>query len=92
MQVTVEYEAQVKRAAGTRKEDVELDTPCSLQEFLTRIAETHGDPLRSLLFHADGHLQPSILVFVGDEQVQRDEVRQLRDRDIVTLLSPISGG
>ena len=92
MQVTVEYTAQIKRAAGVASETIECDSPCFVTDLVSRIAESHGDPLRALLLDADGKLQRSILVFVGDEQARLDEPVQLNDRDVVTLLSPISGG
>ena len=50
MKVTIEYAAQVKRAAGIAAETVEVDPACTLQELLKRAAERHGEPLRRLLF------------------------------------------
>lgn len=91
MRITIEYAAQLKRAAGSAAEDVELQPPCSLQTVIADLAARHGDPLKSLLLAADGSVHASLLVFVGDEQI-RDTELQLRENDVVTLLSPISGG
>lgn len=92
MQVTVEYAAQVKRAAGVASESVDVDDGCSVQDALSRIAEQHGDPLAKLLLGEEGRLHPSILLFVGDEQVRWETPRQLSAGDVITILSPISGG
>lgn len=92
MQITVEYAAQIKRAAGQATETFECDSPCTVQDVLCRVADRHGESLSHLLFDEDRRLHPSILLFVGDSQVRWDQPRELQDRDVLTILSPISGG
>ncbi len=92
MHVTVEYAAQIKRAVGLAVETFECDGSCTVKDVLDRVAERHGDRLRTLLFNGDRKLHPSILLFVGDSQVRSDEPRVLKDHDVLTILSPISGG
>jgi molybdopterin converting factor small subunit len=92
MQVTIEFTAQLKRAAGTAAETVDVETGCSVQELVAEVAGRHGNPLSGLLFATDGTLHPSILLFVSDEQVRWETPRTLCDNNVVTLLSPISGG
>ena len=92
MRVTVEYAAQVKRAAGVASESVDVETACSLQELLRQVAADRGDALKNILFDDDGALHPSILLFVGNSQIRWNTPLKLNDRDVVTVLSPISGG
>jgi molybdopterin converting factor small subunit len=92
MQITVEYAAQIKRAAGQAGETFECDSPCTVEDLLHCVADRHGEPLSNLLFDSNRRLHPSILLFVGDSQIRWDEPRQLQDRDVLTILSPISGG
>ncbi len=92
MNVTVEYAAQVKRATGISRETVELVNGETLKDLIPMLTERHGDEFHALLMEESGKLQPSILLFIGDEQVDWDESRKLTDRDVVTFLSPISGG
>jgi molybdopterin converting factor small subunit len=92
VQIAVHYLAQVKQAAGTASEQVEVAGPCAVQDFVARLAERHGPPLQHLLLGADGQLQPTILLFVGDDQVGPDDPVELKDKDVVTLLSPVAGG
>jgi len=92
MQVTVEYAAQIKRAAGVASESVDVEPNCSVQNLLSQVAAARGEALRNILFDDSGDLQPSILLFVGDDQIRWETPHQLHDRDVVTLLSPISGG
>ena len=92
MQITVEYAAQVKRAAGVAGESIDVDSDCSVQDLLQQIAKRYGDPLAGLLLGDTGALRPSILLFVDDEQVRWETPRLLRDNAVVTILSPISGG
>jgi len=92
MKVTVEYTAQVKRAAGIGAEELELDADSSIRDLVAHIADAHGDPLRGILLDAAEEVHPSLLLFVGDNQVRPGDSAPLSDRDIVTILSPISGG
>ena len=92
MQITVEYAAQVKRAAGVAGESIDVDSDCTVQHLLQQIANRHGDPLAGLLLGDTGALSPSILLFVDDEQVRWETLRLLRENEVVTILSPISGG
>jgi len=92
MRVHVRYMAQLKQAAGTASESVELDGPWSALAFVAHLAERHGEPLRQFLLGPEGQLRPSVLVFVGDEQVVAGQSVPLRDGDVLTLLTPIAGG
>jgi molybdopterin converting factor small subunit len=91
MTVQVRYVAQVRHAAGVGSEDVEVDGPCSVQELVARRARER-EALGKVLLGPDGGLQPTILLFLGEEQVGRGEDRPLRDGDVVTVLAPMAGG
>jgi len=88
--VGVRYLAQLKQAAGRAAEQVDVDAPCTVADFIRALARRHGGSLEALLLTADGHLQPTVLTFLGDDQVSGDRV--LRDGDVLTLLTPIAGG
>jgi len=92
MRVTVEYAAQIKRAAGVASESVTIEAPYTLRELISRITAEHGESLANLLLGDDGGLSPSILLFVGDTQVREGMTTELHENDVVTVLSPISGG
>ena len=92
MRITVEYAAQVKRAAGQSAETFECETPCTVRDLLDRVADRHGEALARLLFDDNRRLHPSILLFIGDSQVRGENQRELKDGDVLTILSPISGG
>ena len=92
MRITVEYAAQLRQAAGTSREELDLDPGCTPADLVRRIAAAHGDPLSPLLLDPTGNPRRSILLFVGDDQVRSNTPVELRDGDSVTLLSPVSGG
>ena len=92
MRVTLEYAAQFKVATGTPSECVTFEGPCTVAECIREVAQRHGNPLRDLLLKSDGSIHPSTLAFVGNRQIRWSDPPQLRDGDVVTLLSPISGG
>lgn len=92
MKVAVKYMAQLRDAVGLAYEQVELEQPCSVQDFASQLAARHGDRLRRLLLDANGALQPTILLFVSGRQVVPDSPVGLHDGDVVTVLSPMAGG
>ncbi len=92
MKITIEYAAQVKRAAGIASEELDVESSCTVHAAVNQAANNHGDELRAVLFDSDGRLHPSILLFVGDDQIRWDQEVELSDHDVITLLSPISGG
>lgn len=92
MRITVQYTAQAKEAAGTASEPVDLTDGRTVRDLLVRLAEQHGDRLRKLLMDGDGKPHGAVLVVVGDEQVRPNDPRPLKDGDVVSILTPISGG
>ena len=92
MNIAVRYMAQLKTAAGCAAEQVELDASASVTDLVGRLARQHGEPLAGLLLDAGGRPQPTILVFVGDQQVVAGQSLVLKDGDVLTFLSPMAGG
>jgi molybdopterin converting factor small subunit len=90
MKVAVRYMAQMKQAAGVAEEQVELAVSCPVRDLLLHLADRQGNPLRNLLLGPDGGPQPTVLIFIGDQQV--DLTARLQEGDVVTFLSPIAGG
>ncbi len=90
--LTIEYTAQLRRAAGLALETIELAPGSTLQDIAHQAADRHGDELRKLLLDRGGRLQRSVLVFVGDEQMPPDSPTPLRDGQTITFAAPISGG
>ena len=92
MKVTVNYTAQARDAAGTTSEHVDLSEGQTVRDLLEKVAEQHGDRLRMLLGGGDGKSHGAVLVVVGDEQVRPGDPRSLKEGDVVSILTPISGG
>ncbi len=92
MQITVEYAAQVKRAAGVASETIDIDESASLSDLVTQIVANRDEALRTVLLDGESNIHRSILVFVDDEQVRESDAVKLTDGQTVTFLSPISGG
>jgi len=92
MLIKVEYGAQARAAAGTASESLEVEPGCDLPALARQLAERHGQSLRGLLLDHEGRPRPSNIAVVGEAMVRWDEPRPLRDGEVVTILSPISGG
>lgn len=92
MTVVLEYTAQLKRAAGTAREELTLPAGATLSAALSLAGAQHGDDFRRLLLDDTGRRLPTLLVFHCDRQVSAAADPPLADGDTVTVLSPMSGG
>jgi molybdopterin converting factor small subunit len=92
MKVTVEYTAQIRRAAGVSVEDYSVGEGCTADALLRQIADRHGNDLGRFLVTESGQPQSTLLAFISDSQIRWGEDTPLSDGQTVTLLSPISGG
>jgi molybdopterin converting factor small subunit len=92
MTVTVAYTTQLKAALGMASEQIELDSPAAVSDLLQALRDRHQAAFADLVFGADNQLLPSVLLCVGDDQIDPNKHHPLKDGDVVTLLSAISGG
>jgi molybdopterin converting factor small subunit len=92
MQVTLNYFAQMRAAAGAETETAELPAGTDLAAAVRDAARRHGNEFRALALDADGRLRPSLLVLVNGVPAARDAARPLADGDAVTLMSAVAGG
>ncbi len=94
MQVVVHFEAQLRQLAEVDNAVVSIPDASSVLDLLRVLAEQVGTSLRDRVFHADGTVQRSVLLFVNDRSVAHDALDRchLKDGDSVLLYPPISGG
>ena len=92
MTITVKYHAQARQAAGAASEEVELPFGGRVRDLAPLLAARHGGALRAMLITDDGRPHPSVLLFLGDEQVDPESNRPLCADDVVEFLTPIAGG
>jgi len=90
--VRVRYVAQLKLAAGCGEESITIAAAPTLHDLLRVLSESRGEPLRAFLLTEDGSPRTSLLIAVGDQQAVRGTNRSLVPGDVVTLMSPMSGG
>jgi len=92
MKVHVEYVAQMKAGAGVDAETLDVPAPVTAKSFIAAVTERHGDKLQTMLLDDAGNLRSSVLVFVGDAQVEWDSAEPIGEGSKVTLLAPLAGG
>jgi len=90
MNINVLYMGQIRHAAGKSSDRVTLPEPATMETLIRQLASSGTPALRRLLTDDQGNVQPALLLFVEDDQVER--TRALRDGDVVTVLSPMAGG
>jgi len=93
MNVTIDYVAQIKSAAGTDHETVVVPAGMTLKALLAERAGHFGEAFSTLVFGAGGANRPSLIVALNDEQVDTETTPiLLKEGDCLTLLTPMAGG
>jgi len=92
MKVTVEFATQIRRAAGVASEVVEVADGASVDDAIRTVAAQHDDSVSRLLLDDNGNIRPSVLTFARDRQIRDAAATTLADGDVMTIMTPISGG
>jgi len=92
MRITIHFMGQIKHAAGVALREIDLASPCSVLDCLRQLPQRADDALGRFLLDGSRGVSRTILVFLGEEQVEHAESAWLTDGDVLTVLSPIAGG
>ena len=90
MNIRVEYMSQLRARTGCSEEAFDVAAGTGLEGCLRAIAARHGEAVRGLLFDETDAVAATVLCFVAAQQA--DKGQRLREGDVVTLMTPISGG
>ena len=92
MTVTINYKGQIATEAGTESEDLHLNEPLPLIEFLQALSEKAADAVDDFIFDDERMPRRSLLVVVNDEQVIDFQNTIIKEDCVISLLPPIAGG
>lgn len=94
MEITVQFEAQLRQVAGVGQASVNLPDGTNVEDALRAVAARFGPALGERLIAAGGTSQRSVLLFVNDKPIAYAAVaeRRLNAGDVLLLYPPISGG
>ena len=67
MRMTVQYLAQIRRAAGRSTEQVEAPDGVTLRDLVRLLADRHDTSFRAMILDEANEPRHSLLFFVGDE-------------------------
>jgi len=91
--VKVKYYGLYRVITGIDSEYLEIPEHSYLGSFLSNLIDKYGDKLGKLLFDEFGEPWNILIIAVNNDSVSLpDTDRELRDGDIVRLLSPVVGG
>ncbi len=94
MNITVQFEAQLRHVAGVGQASVIVPDGSSVEDALHAVTSKFGSALGDRLIAANGTTQRSILLFVNDKPIAHAAVAEhrLEAGDVLLLYPPISGG
>jgi molybdopterin converting factor small subunit len=87
-------EAQLRTAAGSAEQLVELPADSTLLQGIQLLAERLGEGCRGHLLTEIGEVRPSLLIVVNGESVYSEEAASfpLQEPCEILLMPPIAGG
>ncbi len=92
MLIHVRFDSQVRRLAGCNRISIDVNSSTSLEQIVQQVAKEGTEQLRSTLLDDQQSLRSSILVFLDDDLVAKDQPLVLREGLELTLTTLISGG
>ena len=94
MEITIQFEAQLRDVADSADTTLSVPDECSVAEALRIAAIKYGSALGQRLVTPEGTPQRSVLLFVNDQAIAHDraETQRLKSGDTILLYPPISGG
>ena len=92
MKVHVHFDSQVRRLAGCKQIVVEVEQDASLSQIAQLVALNGTEALRSALLDEHKSLRPSILVFLDNELIAKEQPLALHENAALTFTTLISGG
>ena len=92
MKVHVRFDSQIKRLATCQGVSLDVEDAATVEQIVQRVAFQGTEPLRAALLDDQQVLRSSILVFLDDELVTKEQPGVLREGAELTLTTLISGG
>lgn len=92
MKVTMNYFAQVRKAAGVPSEQLELVEGADTLAAIRTAADRHGEDFRALVLTEKDQARAGLLILVNSVPAPPGTRRDLREGDEVAVFTPVSGG
>ena len=92
MTINIKYTAQLKKAAGTSEEKIDIAAADNLEQLLHILARRHDQDFSRMLFDEQGQFSNTTVLVLNDRQVRLEDNIALKENDQFLLLSPIAGG
>ena len=94
MEVEVRYYAMLREAAGTRREEVELQDGSSFGDLMDLVVDKYGPVFRRYVFDDEGRERDYLSFMVNGVSVHSREGFEtpLANGDVVAILPPVGGG
>ncbi len=92
MLIHIRFDSQVRRLTGCNRISIDVNASASLEQIVQRFTNEGTEQLRTTLLDDHQSLRSSILVFLDDDLVAREQPLVLREGSELTFTTLISGG
>jgi len=93
--VTVRYSIQLREITEKNEERVELPQGATLDDLFRMLSERYGEAFRRYVFDSEGNIKENLLILLNGRNLDKHKElfgMTLGQEDILSILSPLSGG
>jgi len=95
IQVTIRYPPELMEITKKTEETVELPAGSTLSDLFRALSERHGEAFKSLVLDSEGNIRQSLLILLNGRSLEKHGElfgTTLGQEDLLTILTPLSGG
>ncbi len=92
MDIHIEFLAQLGTCARQRRRTLSVEAGCTAQDAVRTALADEPEELGAMVLDGDGELRQTILIFVGDDQLDWHAYSILEPDDVIVFAPPIAGG
>jgi len=93
--VTVRYPAQLREVTKKNEERVQLPQGATLDDLFKVLSKNYGEAFHCYVFDSDGNIKENLLLLLNGRNLDKHRElfgTTLGQEDLLTILSPLSGG
>jgi molybdopterin converting factor small subunit len=93
--VTVRYPRELVEITRKTEDRVELPLGSTLSDLFKALSNRHGEAFRSLVLDSEGNIKQGLLILLNGRSLEKHGElfgTTLGQEDLLTILTPLSGG
>ncbi len=92
MKIKIKYTAQLKKAIGKAEDLVDVNEGINIEGILNHLNKIYSKEFANIVFNQDGQFMNAVLLILNGKQIAFNSEKEVKENDVITIMSPIAGG